>query len=61
MNKGSTKQDLLQQVQRAIDIKQPLDEDKISSADATNARLYVSIDSISLLSTDQGLLKGKWI
>ena len=51
MNKGSTKQDLLQQVQRAIDIKQPLDEDKISSADATNARSYVSIDSISLLST----------
>ena len=51
MNKGSEKQDLLQQVQHAIDIKQPLDEDKISSVDATNARSYVSIDSISLLST----------
>ena len=51
MNRGSIKEELLQQVQRAIDIDQPLDKDCIVSDISTTARLYVSCDSISLLSS----------
>ena len=51
MPKGSTKEALLQQVKHIIDIEQPLDDDRISSNDTTMARLHMSIDSISLLSS----------
>ena len=34
MNKSTTKSDIIQQVQRAIDIDQPLDEDLVLSRDA---------------------------
>ena len=51
MNKTSQRQELRHQVQRAIDLDQPLDEDNILSSDSTTARSYVSIDNINILSS----------
>ena len=45
--KGTTKSILLEQVQRARDIDQPMDKDHVLTRDYTTARSYVSIDSIT--------------
>ena len=50
MLKESSKTLLIQQVQRAIEIDHPLDDDCINSSDASTARSYVSSDNIKLLS-----------
>ena len=49
--KGSSRKDLVDQVQRAYDLKQPLGEDRLVSNDAETARSYVSFDTITILSS----------
>ena len=48
--KGSSRQELVNQVKRAYDMKQPLDEDRLAITDASTARSYVSFDTIAVLS-----------
>ena len=47
--KGTAKKDVVEQVNRALDLQQPLDEERISSTDATTANSYVSVDCITVL------------
>ncbi|KAL7551314.1 hypothetical protein ACHAWF_014517 [Thalassiosira exigua] len=49
MPKGSSRKDVMDQIQRAIDEGQPIDEDRIKSNDCTTARSYISFDTITLL------------
>ena len=46
--KGTTKKHLVEQVKHAQGLKQPLDEERLKSMDATTAKSYVSIDSIAV-------------
>ena len=46
-NQKKTKKDLIYQVQRALDLKQSLEEDRI--VEATTAKSYVSFDNIVVL------------
>mmetsp|Transcript_24056 Transcript_24056/g.46005 ORF Transcript_24056/g.46005 Transcript_24056/m.46005 type:complete len:332 (+) Transcript_24056:104-1099(+) len=48
--KGSSRQDLVTQVKRAYDMKQPLDEDRLAIKDGSTARSYVSFDTITIVS-----------
>ena len=48
--KGSSRQELVRQVQCAYDMKEPLDEDRLVIKDASTARSYVSFDTITMLS-----------
>ena len=58
MPKGITRAILVQQVLRAIDIGQKLDEERIHSSDASTARSYVSFDSITILSGAEWQIDG---
>ena len=49
--KGSSRKDLVEQVRRAYDLKQPLDEDRLVSNESETARSYVSFDTITILSS----------
>ena len=41
MPKGSNRKDLLDQVQRVLDLDQPMDEEQLNSNDASTARSYI--------------------
>ena len=49
--KSSTEKDLFKQVQRARELKQPLEEDRIASSDASTAKSYISIDNVTVVSS----------
>ena len=55
MPKGTTKAILIQQVLRARDLGQPLDEDRIHASDASTARFYISFHSITLNRKQRGI------
>ena len=59
--KGSSKSDLVNQVQHALDLKQPLDDDRIITADESGAKSYVSFDTITVLSEVEWITDGNEI
>ena len=49
--KSSTKKELIGQVQRARELKQPLEEERIASPEASTENSYISIDNITVVSS----------
>jgi len=56
--KGSSRKDLVQQVQQAYELDQELDEDRLSSVEAASAGSYISFDTIVLLSDTEWITDG---
>ena len=50
MPKDTSKAETIKQVQRALELRQPLDEERLSEIDTATANSYVSFDTISVQS-----------